>query len=125
MTPSTTSSALFAPSRSPRPDDGAIPDTGVAFALRRRSFLVGGLGLSAAGALVACGSSGGTDAAPSGFSTATGPFTGTDTATAAADAAVKGAATDPHFALEQLLLAVDRARSAGRSRARASAPTTQ
>ena len=87
-TPSTTSSALFAPSRSPRPDDGAIPDTGVAFALRRRSFLVGGLGLSAAGALVACGSSGGTDAAPSGFSTATGPFTGTDTATAAADAAV-------------------------------------
>ena len=88
MTPSTTSSAPFAPSRSPRPDDGAIPDTGVAFALRRRSFLVGGLGLSAAGALVACGSSGGTDAAPSGFSTATGPFTGTDTATAAADAAV-------------------------------------
>lgn len=46
-------------------------------------------------------------------------------AVAAADAAVKGAATDPHFALEQLLLAVDRARSAGRSRARASAPTTQ
>ena len=88
MTPSTTSSAPFAPSRSPRPDDDAIPDTGVAFALRRRSFLVGGLGLSAAGALVACGSSGGTDAAPSGFSTATGPFTGTDTATAAADAAV-------------------------------------
>ena len=91
MTPSTTSSAPFAPfapSRSPRPDDGVPPDTGVAFALRRRSFLVGGLGLSAAGALVACGSSGGTDAAPSGFSTATGPFTGTDTATAAADAAV-------------------------------------
>ena len=88
MTPLTTPPAPLAPSRSSRPDDGAIPDTGVAFALRRRSFLVGGLGLSAAGALVACGSSGGTDAAPSGFSTATGPFTGTDTATAAADAAV-------------------------------------
>ena len=58
-TPATTSSAPFAPSRSPRPDDGIPLDTGVAFALRRRSFLVGGLGLSAAGALVACGSSGG------------------------------------------------------------------
>ena len=87
MTPLTTPPAPLAPSRPSRPDDGAIPDTGVAFALRRRSLLVGGLGLAAAGTLMACGSSGGTDA-PSGFSTATGPFAGTDTATAAADAAV-------------------------------------
>ncbi|VEH90959.1 DNA polymerase III, delta subunit [Propionibacterium australiense] len=35
-------------------------------------------------------------------------------AVATADAAVKGAATDPHFALEQMLLAIDHARSAGR-----------
>mgnify|MGYP000897392334 CR=1 FL=1 len=86
MTPSTTSSAPFAPfapSRSPRPDDGVPPDTGVAFALRRRSFLVGGLGLSAAGALMACGSSGGADAAPFGFSTATGSFTDTEAAASA------------------------------------------
>ena len=83
MTPSTTSSAPFAPSRSPRPDNGVPPDTGVAFALRRRSFLVGGLGLSAAGALMACGSSGGADAAPSGFSTATGSFTDTEAAASA------------------------------------------
>ncbi|SPF67539.1 DNA polymerase III, delta subunit [Propionibacterium ruminifibrarum] len=33
---------------------------------------------------------------------------------ATADAAVKGAATDPHFVLEQMLLAIDGARSAGR-----------
>lgn len=35
-------------------------------------------------------------------------------AVAEADAAVKGAATDPYFALERMLLAVDRARSVGR-----------
>ena len=70
----------------------APPDCGAPFALRRRSLLVAGLGLATAGALVSCGSSGASGTtASSGRDSSTGspgPFTGTDTATAAADAAV-------------------------------------
>ena len=84
----------FAPPRPPLSDAdaGGPPDSGVSFALRRRSLLVGGLGMAAAGVLMACGS-GGADATPSGFSTATGSFTGTD----GTDADAGGTASGPEY----------------------------
>ena len=84
----------FTPPRPPLSDAdaGGPPDSGVSFALRRRSLLVGGLGMAAAGVLMACGS-GGADATPSGFSTATGSFTGTD----GTDADAGGTASGPEY----------------------------
>ena len=103
MTTSSTSPPSAHPSKPPTPftpprpplsdaDAGGPPDSGVSFALRRRSLLVGGLGMAAAGVLMACGS-GGADATPSGFSTATGSFTGTD----GTDADAGGTASGPEY----------------------------